>query len=266
MEGEFLPFLLLQFILFYASALLIIALKRKNKWPDHTGFDKKFDSPFYVAWHVPMIFMSLPMGSMALAGSYELWLSGDIGKMHAPGDMGPLISEVSTWFICFFVMETVQMIVHGLGSVEMYLHHLIFGSVALIIFRGCACPFTGAMLIAQEMSTPALNMFILLRAYIGLESLVTQCMFLLFAILFLIFRIVFNTMVTIYFFRAVWDGVIGISPIEQCILSVAIAGGALLQMKWGGQICSKIYGAFFGGAKAEEAERSSELNSSLSRS
>eukprot|EP00440_Ansanella_granifera_P070850 gb/GFBE01076894.1/.p1 GENE.gb/GFBE01076894.1/~~gb/GFBE01076894.1/.p1 ORF type:complete len:282 (+),score=44.87 gb/GFBE01076894.1/:1-846(+) len=254
-HGEFWPFVILHGGLFYGSALLIILMKQQGKWPDHTGFDAKFSSSFYVAWHIPMIIMSIPLGLLSLAGAYELWMSGDPIRQYGSG-IPTLINEAATWFTCYFALDTLLMIIHQLGSLEMYIHHLIFGSVAGLLLMRSACPMTGAILIAQELSTPALNTFTLLRAYKGLDNLFTQATFLIFAMLFYAFRVILNTIFTLLFLREVFRGFLGpsnfsISAPEQLVLAVALLAGAALQLHWGRMIGKKIYSAIAGDKKAK---------------
>jgi hypothetical protein len=239
-------------------AVAIGVLKLLNMWPDHTGFDKAFDSCFYVAWHFPMAIMAFPMSFLALTGAYDLWIEGDLTKMYsAPGGFSPRNNEAAAWFACFFAVDSILVIIHGLGNKELLVHHSIFGVVLCILTWHCACPFTGVMLVAQEMSTPALNTFTLLRAYKGLESIWTQAMFLIFAICFFTFRVFLNLGVTALFILEVTRGMSGPSNltmplVEQLILTVAISGGAGLQLYWSKNIAKKVYGAIFGGKSARK--------------
>lgn len=113
--GRFLPFVALHLIIFYVSAAFIFILRRKNKWPEHTGFDPSFDQTFYIAWHMPMMVMAFPLGLMAIMAGREVWLTGD-RFMEYGYISDPLVSEIGTWFICFIAVDAVLMMMHRLGA------------------------------------------------------------------------------------------------------------------------------------------------------
>ena len=75
--------------------------------------------------------------------------------------------------------------------------------VTWILLKSCSAGLTTVVLIGQELSTPFLNTFLLLRAYRGMGSLLTQGTFLLFALLFFATRVFMNSYGTFYFIREV---------------------------------------------------------------
>ena len=89
------------------------------------------------------------------------------------------------------------------------MHHCIFGALCFVMFRGCTAPLVGTALIAQELSTPFLNAFILCRGFLGLAALPTQLFFVAFALLFYALRIGLNSVVTGLFLREVYRGLVG---------------------------------------------------------
>mmetsp|Transcript_32762 Transcript_32762/g.58069 ORF Transcript_32762/g.58069 Transcript_32762/m.58069 type:complete len:205 (-) Transcript_32762:101-715(-) len=204
-----------------------------------------------------MAIMAVPLSLLCISGAYGTWVTGDPRVMYGPVAQSA-INESGVWFTSFLATDTLLVTIHSLGGKETYIHHSIFAIVTAVFVVNCACPFTAAMLIAQEFSTPALNAFILLRVYTGLDSMVTQATFLLFALLFYIFRIFLNTLCTALFIMEVVRGFSGpsgftISQPLQCVTMVVLIGGAGLQLHWGMIIAKKIYGAF-AGSKSEKAE------------
>ncbi|CAJ1412802.1 unnamed protein product [Effrenium voratum] len=109
------PFVALHLAIFYGSAGCIHLLRRRGKWPSHTGFDASFDDTFYIAWHIPMMVMAIPMGLMALSGARDVWATGD--RFIEYGYItDPLVAEAGTWFVCFISVDTVLLVVHKLGG------------------------------------------------------------------------------------------------------------------------------------------------------
>lgn len=245
-ELRFWPYAVLHLVLFYGSALAVFVLKQLQMWPkqfDEKHYDKNFDSVFYVAHHIPMTVMSVPLSNTR--------------AMYGPVAQAP-INEAGVWFTSFLATDTLLITIHSLGGKEIYVHHCIFAIITAIFVVNCACPFTAGMLIAQEFSTPPLNAFLLLRVYKGLANVVTQATFLLYALLFYIFRIVLNTFCTVLFIREVFRGFFGssgftISQPLQFVTMVVLVGGAVLQFHWGIIITKKIYEAVSSG-KSEKAE------------
>lgn len=243
--GRFLPFVALHLIIFYVSAAFIFILRRKNKWPEHTGFDPSFDQTFYIAWHMPMMVMAFPLGLMAIMAGREVWLTGD-RFMEYGYISDPLVSEIGTWFICFIAVDAVLMMMHRLGGKEIYLHHAIFSAGAVFWIRHCCAPLTMCILMTQELSTPWLNLFTLCRAYKGLSSIWTQGSFLIFAVLFYIFRVFFNTFCTVHFLCEVLHGFWGSPALrmprwEGVALALIMLAQWFLQLFWARKIALKFY-------------------------
>jgi len=143
----------------------------------------------------------------------------------------------------------------------MYLHHLIFAVVTWILLKSCSAGLTTVVLIGQELSTPFLNTFLLLRAYRGMGSLLTQGTFLLFALLFFATRVFMNSYGTFYFIREVYRNQSSFAPstlaamtaMERYAVVVALIAGSAMQIYWARTIAGKIYGALSG--KPKEGKR-----------
>merc|ERR1712224_1147129 len=110
--------------------------------------------------------------------------------------------------------DTVIITIHRLSSKELYIHHLIFAAVAYIVIGHCICPLTCAVLLAQELSTPALSIFLLLRAFVGMKRMVTMLTFVVFAIQFYAIRVGLNTVNTVRFALEVIKGTNGPSGFD----------------------------------------------------
>eukprot|EP00928_Gymnodinium_smaydae_P052932 TRINITY_DN3704_c0_g5_i1.p1 TRINITY_DN3704_c0_g5~~TRINITY_DN3704_c0_g5_i1.p1 ORF type:complete len:303 (+),score=23.67 TRINITY_DN3704_c0_g5_i1:49-957(+) len=257
-SGDALPYFLIHGALFYGSVIVITCLKRFNMWPAHTGVDKAFDNTLHVAWHIPLTFTSIPMSALALASAYGLWVSGDPERMYG-GVLDPVSNEAATWFACFYIIDCFIIVAHRLCTKEMFVLHCIFGVVLFILTSRVQYPLIGMVLIAQEMSTPALNVFSLLRAFKGLQCVWTQLSFLVFALLFFAFRVFMNLYGTSLFLPEIASNMNGptLNSLEQAMLAIAVAGGALLQLYWAQMIAKKIYQALFS-TKTRDDRRQAE--------
>lgn len=158
----------------------------------------------------------------------------------------PAAVDVGTWFMVFVSMDTFLSILHRDMNTETAIHHAIFGVIGLVIVNECSCIFLAMNLIGQELSTPPLNVFMILRAHRGVESLWTQAFFALFALCFFATRVFINSAVTAIFLREVARGMLGgqssltFSLPEQLLLSMAVIAGAVLQLRWGWIISKKM--------------------------
>lgn len=242
--GRFAPFIALRLMLFYVSAGVIFILRKKGKWPDHTGFDASFDRTFYIAWHIPMIVIALPLGGMAMIAGRDVWRSGD--RFLEYGYISdPLVSEVGTWFVSILLVDCFLIVLHRLGNKELYLHHLIFGIGGVLWVRHCCGSLTVCILVTQELSNLPLNMFTLCRAYQGLHSVWTKTWFLAFAVTFYIFRVFLNTFGTVHFLCEVIHGHWGASALripryERPLLGAILVSAWVLQIFWARRIAIKI--------------------------
>ena len=209
------------------------------------GADATWNKASFVGWHVPNIVHGGVYGWIALCLAWELWRSGDAKLMWGPITQHAAV-DVGTWFMVFVSMDTVLSVVHGDMDTETAIHHAIFGVIGLVIIRECSCIFLAMNLIGQELSTPPLNIFMILRAHRGVESAWTQAFFALFALGFFATRVFINSAVTALFLREVGRGVFGVrseltfSAPVQLLLSVAVVAGAVLQLRWGWLICKKL--------------------------
>lgn len=234
----FVPHAALHVASFYLSAAVFYQLKRRGIVSD----SKHFDNALYVGWHVPNILACGPYGIAGLRVAWRLLWFGDsaerFGVLDTHNDLEMV--EAFVWFGTFLVCDSLLVLFHRLGDKEILLHHTIFASVCFVMFRGCTAPFVGAVLVAQEVSTPFLNSFSILRAYLGLGSPLTQAVFLAFAVSFYAVRIGLNTVMTYIFLREVYTSFVGppgassllYSPAEQIVLAVVLSGAWLLQCSW----------------------------------
>lgn len=246
----FVPHAILHVVLFYGSyAMARVAWRRGVRWDT-----QNFRTAFHVAWHVPNIVTCVPVGLAMFQTAWRLLGEDDaarFGKLDTYKDLA--VTECCVWFGTFLAVDTVLITAHRMAEFETFIHHAIFAYICYIMFRGCTAPLVGSALIAQELSTPFLNSFLLLRAYRGLGSVWTQLCFVGFALTFYAFRVCLNTAVTFLYlreaYRGLWLGArsqLLYSTAEQCLLAAALASGWALQIYWGGTITKRLVQAAMG--------------------
>ena len=256
----FVPHAALHISLFYFSAFLAwIARRRGVTWSS-----EELPTVFHVAWNVPNIVACVPIGLAALNVAWRMLIHGEdserYGHLDTYNDLE--VAECCVWFGTFLAVDIVLVLVHGLAEDRLlYVHHGIFASICYIMFQGCTAPLVGASLIAQELSTPFLNAFTILRGFLGLNSLLTQITFVAFTLTFYALRVGLNGVMTSLYLREVYRSFQGgpgashllYSPVERVVLAVVLVGGAALQLYWAWQITVKLVEAIREGADAAGA-------------
>ena len=244
---------LLHLSFFYCGALGYAVARRR--------FDLKlrhFRSVFDVAHHVPNIITCLPMGLHTLRSFLTLaTLDDDRTALFGP-ITDPIVVEAGVWFFTFLCVDTVLMVVHRFVTREILLHHAIFGAVCYSLLTTSSTPFVAAALLSQELSTPFLNVFLLLREFKGMRYVPTHAVFVLFALTFFATRLCINGYATCLFISEVLRNLSGarsaasspfvLSSAQQIVLALVLLGGLALQIYWSVTIAKKIQQAIGGGA------------------
>ena len=213
-----------------------------------------FANPFAAAALVPELVSCLPIGATAVSLFFE-W-----SDLAPPMAYGPLANvwysqklvDLEVWFAALLVVDLVIITVHGLGSLETYVHHVIFGGLGALAVRSCAMPLVAAALLAQEVSTPLQKAFLLTRAFHGPDSSAAQILFVAFAALFFCFRVLFNALVTatfLWYWGSRSARVLayrnGIPMWEQAVIPLGLLAGFFMQCYWFGIILSRLKKMFF---------------------
>lgn len=249
---------LAQVSLFYVTAAIAKALHSRGalSWGTH------FASAFDVAWLVPMTVLCVPMSVMALQAWTAAVMSDDISTRW--GDNGvchnQLLVESATMFATYVLVDAVLISVHGLGGLDTWVHHVIFGCMAFLSMH-VSWPIMLAAMLSQELSTPFLNLFLILRGFKGSDSLLVQLVFLCFALTFFATRIVLNSHATFQLLREVYriellglPSVLGTSATTYYFIAFLFSAAWALQMWWGITIAKKAIKATSGSAKPKVRE------------
>jgi len=190
------------------------------------------------------------MSIMCLHSWWDTFSSGSSEVVWGRYD-DPYPIEAVVWFVSYLSMDTVLIFVHGLVTFESLMHHLIFG-LAFFFMPDKSPSFLVASLVAQEFSTPFLNVFLFLRGFTGRDSTATTVIFLLFFVSFFATRVfLFGYTTTVYLVEVFRLQVLELpSPLAETIplrgqlIYVLIFPMALgLQMFWGSRIVQKIVDA-----------------------
>lgn len=239
----FFPYMIMHTLLFYAGTLLAVLLRKAG-----VQWDKRsFETIWHLGNHFPNLVMCVPMGLMGTAAAYNYWLNDDAearwGYCH---DM--YVIEVGTWFGTFLVTDLILGLLHKTLDSMMICHHVIFLFMCLTHFWPPVGPgYSGSVMMAQEISTPFLNIFLLCRGFTNDKSLVTKISFYTFFAIFVTFRVIFNTVVTCDYFAELYREITtGESGFEKsmswlAIISVLVLGGCFLQLFFFKVLCSKLY-------------------------
>lgn len=136
-------------------------------------------------------------------------------------------------FTAFTLADVGISMLHCLATPDYILHHIAFISAGCIIRGNCVLPYNAAILLAMEVSTPSLNLLLLLRnrgdEYVG----VTRFNGIVFVMLYVVFRLVINTygLILLWVHRDI--ALPSSMPAWQAIfLNVAIAAGTGVQFFW----------------------------------
>jgi len=188
------------------------------------------------------------MSLMCLRSWLAIYQSGD-PALQWGGIEDPFIREAAVWFVTFLAVDTVLMLLHGFGGRDLVVHHAIFFACYAAAPSSSAPIITG-VLIGQEVSTPFLNVFLLLRGFKGMDSALTRAFFILFALAFFAARLVLNTYVTgLLWLRALSIARFGkpeymvLSEPTYLFFGLVLTAGCALQLFWAVGIAKKVRSA-----------------------
>merc|ERR1711862_49136 len=108
--------------------------------------------------------------------------------------------------MCFIISDVLVSSVHQLGTWDHYVHHVLFILVCCCVIYNCFLAFLAGASLLMEISTPFLNFFTFFRNRegFGCSHWSVVWAFLLFAVNFIIFRIIVNISVLGYFFDVLY--------------------------------------------------------------
>lgn len=151
-----------------------------------------------------------------------------------------LVARVGHAFTCFEIADLIVMCVHDFRANAFVAHHAIFITLG-VLFRGnCCFNFHAAILMAQEMSNPALNLaaFLTNRLVDGYGLRIVQGLRLVFALNFFVFRVGLNTYGTWHFFTYAAFAPPYVPRSHLLIIKGALLASTALQFGWAYKIAA----------------------------
>ena len=243
--------------LFYVGTLLAVLLRKAGYNWDKRSFKTKWD----VGICVPNLIMCVPMGIMGTKAAYTYWTNDDpVAQWGYTHDMR--VIEVGTWFATYLITDLILGPFHKTMDKSMLVHHIIFIAMCLTHFWPPVGPgYNGSVMMAQEISTPFLDVFLLCRGFLGDRSMATQVTFVIFFLFFFVFRVIFNTVVTFYYFQELHkEFTTGESAFAKSrpwliFISFLVLGGCAMQLHFFKVLALKVYKIATGKKKTEGKQK-----------
>ena len=120
----------------------------------------------------------------------DVWASDDFnGPFAEAGNAGRLALDAQMWFTGYLILELgLSVFLRHIGT-ELVVHHFVFGIISVIVlYRGGLTGIVGALL-AQELSSPALNVFMFVRGFYGADG-AARIWLIIFIVIFIPVRLV----------------------------------------------------------------------------
>jgi len=147
--------------------------------------------------------------------------------------IGQAIALGGLVFSAFIFADVVISMLHGLATLDYYVHHAVFLAAGVIIRGHCMLPLNAAILLSMEASTPFLNFMLFFRNRGPRYTFAVRVTGILFVVLFVAFRLALNTYGAILLWRsrdfAYPDGV---PRWQSMFLLGAVQVGSALQFYW----------------------------------
>lgn len=227
------------------------------------------NSPYWLARNLTDLLMSTIVAGITVPGMFQLHFLGDsnwrshsthLGFCYEASDAWgvpapepilswlPLLSWAGMLFTAYAIADMGVCFLHGFATPDYIAHHIAFIGIGLIIRTNCCLAYEGAILMAMEVSTPFLKVAQILRHRDGfpLTKGICGC---LFALLFVIFRLGFNSW-GVYMLLKQWHLWSRVMPIYQAwLLLLLVLAGAAVQLYWFPAIAKAFLGFLFKGEK-----------------
>jgi hypothetical protein len=144
-------------------------------------------------------------------------------------------------FTAHIISDVFTSVVHRIATVQQIVHHVAFIIAGCIIRGSCLLPFSSAVLMSMEVSTPFLNFLMLFRHRGDRYSWAVNISQVCFIVLFLIFRIGLNSYGTILMWlNRERIAQLNVPSWQVDFLLVAITVGAVIQFYFLWQILSGL--------------------------
>jgi len=176
-----------------------------------------------------------------------------------------MVAWASHIFMCYIVSDLIASSAFRLISYDMVAHHIIFIMVSLIITFNCFGALLAGTLLLMEASTPFLNFFLYFRHRSGWgpQNKLVEMSFYLFAICFVVFRLILFPLVCGYFFYhlAKKDTPVNLEvlPASLGVIGLCLVLAIAVQFVWATQIGKKVLKFLSRGGEEDGVEDSQKV-------
>jgi hypothetical protein len=163
------------------------------------------------------------------------------------------------WFTGYLILELgLAVFLRHIGT-ELIVHHFVFGIISVIVlYRGGLTGIVGALL-AQELSSPALNVFMFVRGFYGADG-AARIWLIIFIVIFIPVRLVLAGVCSAGFVASwlnpAWSASKPWTPAyaawEQVVLVVGVGAGMAMQLVWARTIINRVLKPWMKGQTLEE--------------
>lgn len=154
-----------------------------------------------------------------------------------------VVALAGTAFTAYIIVDFATMFIHSYATADYVVHHIVFIATGLIVRWHCMLPYTAAILMAMEASTPFLNICLLYRNRGDVYRTVLMVCGGFFFALFVVSRLFLNTFGAIALLVNRKEFLMPLVPAWQAwTLVFAIVAGVAVQFFWFPQIY-KLFGS-----------------------
>lgn len=242
-----------------AEALFRTGLLKKPTDPKSA----EYRSPLYLGWFFPAIVFAPYIAYLAIVPLRDMWYAPpDVFYGTFDHKFGNAVAEGMVCFFLYILIDTVLSSALGFATAINYIHHVLFGVLCAIGIYRNAMPGLVAVMLAQEVSTLPLNLYMLNRPF-GYQNFSTDAWFVLFTFLFVCGRLILN-------FATVGDLALRLysdsnvawfqvfSYWEKWLIFITLLLGSLLQICWGVVVISRtvriVRRRMFGSTRKDHAD------------
>lgn len=236
------------------------------------------DCRFWLARNVLGVAHACLVGTLALPAVFVLVGAGDDVRFGssvqlATCQVGPdLVAAGEAWmdpfaraiaiaglaFTSFTAVDLVLLVVHGPLTLDYVVHHLAFIGAGLVIRGHCVLPLNSAILLSMEVSTPFLNLMLLLRNRGPTCYKFAAALGSMFAVLFVAVRLLLNAYGAALLLTMRAEAMPARVPAwQQQFLLGAVAAGVGVQFFWLPQIARALLAAIRPNKAAARQEHTS---------
>lgn len=238
--------------------VLAKAVRRSGLIPPAKEKTPEYNSDFYLGNHLPSVLMNARIGIFGLLALYDVWASPNFNGPFAAHDYAGVIAlDAQLWFTGYLIFECALNVFTRHVTTELMVHHLVFGVISVIVlYRGGLTGMVAALL-AQEVSTVPLNMFLMVRGFYGMDA--ARKWFVLFTVVFIPVRLGFSGVCSAAFIASWYSPGISSQPPwtpafeawEALVIVLGVGAGMAMQLFWARVMVKRVIKPLMEGKKVD---------------